>query len=115
MGLLLGAIWSPCGGPTLGVALGLAAERGTALRAAALMALFGLGSAAPLVALAYGAREAFMKRRGELSLGASRAKLAFGVLLLTVGVLVLTGTDKLIETKLTEAMPGWLQDLTTRF
>lgn len=115
MGVLLGAIWSPCGGPTLGAALGLAAERGTAPRAAALMALFGIGSAAPLVALAYGAREAFLKRRGELSAGAARAKLAFGAVLLATGVMVLTGADKLAEARLTAGMPAWLQDLTTRF
>jgi cytochrome c-type biogenesis protein len=115
MGALLGAIWSPCGGPTLGIALGLAAERGTALHAAVLMALFGLGSAAPLVAIAYGAREAFMKNRGGLTAGASRAKLAFGALLLLVGILILTGTDKLVEARLTAAMPDWLLDLTTRY
>lgn len=115
MGALLGAIWSPCGGPTLGVALGLAAERATAWQAGALMAAFGLGSAAPLVALAYGAREAFLRKRGSLSAVAGRAKLAFGALLVVIGVLVLTGADKLLEARLTQAMPVWLQDLTTRF
>src|SRR5215831_1230735 len=47
LGMLLGAIWSPCSGPTLGAAIGLAAQSGTAGRAAMVTAMFGLGAATP--------------------------------------------------------------------
>ncbi|HLO76976.1 MAG TPA: cytochrome c biogenesis protein CcdA, partial [Magnetospirillum sp.] len=53
VGLLLGAVWSPCAGPTLGAAIGMAAGSGTALNAAAIMVAYSLGAAAPLLALAY--------------------------------------------------------------
>jgi hypothetical protein len=35
--------------------------------------------------------------------------------LVAVGLLVLTGLDKTIETRLTDAMPEWLMELTTRY
>jgi hypothetical protein len=37
-----------------------------------------------------------------------------GALLISVGVLALTGADKVIETWLVDQMPGWLLTLTTR-
>jgi hypothetical protein len=37
------------------------------------------------------------------------------VALVVVGVLTLSGGDRVIETRLVDAMPGWLMDLTTRF
>jgi cytochrome c-type biogenesis protein len=42
-------------------------------------------------------------------------KVALGLLLVAIGVLVLTGLDKAIETVLVDASPQWLTDLTTRF
>jgi cytochrome c-type biogenesis protein len=54
LGMLLGAIWTPCSGPTLGAAIGLAAQSETAGRAATVMAMFSLGAATPILALAYG-------------------------------------------------------------
>jgi cytochrome c-type biogenesis protein len=38
VGLLLGVLWSPCAGPTLGAAIGMAAESETMLRAVLVMA-----------------------------------------------------------------------------
>ncbi|HSV23099.1 MAG TPA: hypothetical protein VLJ17_08735 [Xanthobacteraceae bacterium] len=42
-------------------------------------------------------------------------KMALGLTCVTIGVLVLTGFDKAIETAVVEASPSWLTDLTTRF
>src|SRR5215510_9107997 len=52
LGVLLGAVWSPCSGPTLGAAIGLAAQSETAGRAAVVMAAFSLGATTPILALA---------------------------------------------------------------
>jgi hypothetical protein len=38
-----------------------------------------------------------------------------GATLAAVGLSVLTGLDKVIETALTDAMPAWLLELTTRY
>ena len=48
LGLVLGVVWSPCAGPTLGAAIGLAAQRETMLQAATVMAIFGFGAATPV-------------------------------------------------------------------
>jgi cytochrome c-type biogenesis protein len=115
LGAALGAVWSPCSGPTLGAAIGLAAQGGTAASAAAVMAMFGLGAATPILALAYGSRQAVMARRDRLMTFSRIAKPIMAATLIAVGALVLTGLDKRIETALTNAMPEWLVALTTRF
>ena len=56
LGVLLGAVWSPCSGPTLGAAIGLAAQSETAGWAAVVMAAFSLGATTPILALAYGSQ-----------------------------------------------------------
>ena len=114
LGGLLGAIWSPCSGPTLGAAIGLAAQGDTVVKAAAVMAVFGLGAATPILALAYGSRQAIFARRDLLARTSRIAKPVMGAAFAFVGVFVLTGLDKIVETSLTNAMPDWLTTLTTR-
>jgi cytochrome c biogenesis protein CcdA len=115
LGLVLGVVWTPCTGPTLGAAIGLAAQRESLPAAAAVMTVFGVGAAVPLLALAYGSRQAVLGRRDRLKRLAAWAKPIMGLVLVAVGLLVLTGLDKIIETRLTDAMPAWLVELTTRY
>jgi cytochrome c-type biogenesis protein len=112
VGALLGAIWSPCAGPTLAAAITLAAQRTSLPSAALVIAAFSLGAAVPLVALAYASRETLGRRAESI---ARIARPLTGVALVVVGVLTLSGGDRLIETRLVDVMPGWLMDLTTRF
>jgi cytochrome c biogenesis protein CcdA len=114
LGMLLGAIWSPCSGPTLGAAIGLAAQRETTGRAAMVMAMFSLGAATPILALAYSSRQAIVARRDLLARTSRIAKPLMGAALVTVGTFVLTGFDKVVEASLTRAMPDWLVSVTTR-
>jgi cytochrome c biogenesis protein CcdA len=114
LGLLLGVVWSPCAGPTLGAAIGLAAQRGTLGEAATVMTAFGIGAATPLVALAYGSRRVVVARRDRLRRLAGVAKPMLGVAIGATGLVVLAGLDKQLETHLTKLMPEWLLDLTTR-
>lgn len=116
-GLLLGAVWSPCAGPSLFAAIGLAAQGGTVLQAAIAMAFFSLGAGTVLLALAYGAREVIARRKAALMDFATsgKAKLVFAALFIGMGLMILFGIDKIIEAALVKAMPNWLLDLTTRF
>jgi cytochrome c biogenesis protein CcdA len=114
-GAALGAIWSPCSGPALGAAVGLAAQSSTAVQAALVMAAFGLGASTPILVLAYGSRAAVFARRERLLVVSRIGKPLMGTALLLVGASVLSGIDKTIETALTAAMPDWLVALTTRF
>ena len=115
VGLLLGAVWSPCVGPTLGAASILAARAENLTNVALTMLAFGIGAALPLLAIGMISREALARWRSRLLAAGSSGKALMGVVLVAVGVLILTGFDKHIETLLVEASPAWLTEFTTRF
>src|SRR5690349_12350686 len=83
-GTMLGAVWSPCSGPTLGSAVGLAAQTSTMLRGFFLMLVFSVAASLPLLAVAYGARTVFLSNRERLIAVSTRAKPVFGVMLVLV-------------------------------
>lgn len=115
LGLLLGAVWSPCVGPTLGAASVLAA-RGESLGAVTLtMLAFGIGAGIPLVLLGLLSRERMVQLRQRMMAAGKGGKLILGGLLLLVGLAILTGLDKAVESRLVELSPAWLTSLTTRF
>jgi cytochrome c biogenesis protein CcdA len=113
LGIMLGALWSPCAGPTLGAAIGLAAQSETIGNAAVIMATFSLGAATPILALAYGSRQAVCARRDWLARFSRVGKPLMASALIGIGVFVLSGLDKFVETFLTNAMPDWLLNVTT--
>lgn len=115
LGLLLGAVWSPCVGPTLGAASVLAARSENAGTVGLTMAMFGLGAALPLLLLGTLSREAMLRWRDRLLTAGHGGKAVLGLLLAAVGVLILSGLDKRVETLLVDASPAWLTQLTTRF
>lgn len=115
LGGLLGLVWSPCSGPLLASALTLVASDGGATRGALILGLFGVGAAVPLVAVAYASRSGFARVKGWVLGRIDVAKKLFGLLLGLTGLAILSGTDKWLETKLTDVMPdSWIQ-LTTLF
>jgi cytochrome c biogenesis protein CcdA len=115
LGLLLGAVWSPCVGPTLGAASVLAAKGENLPQVALTMLAFGIGAALPLLLLGILSREALMRWRNRLMEGGKAGKTVLGLILVAVGLLVATGLDKRLETILVDASPDWLTQLTTRF
>ena len=114
LGALLGVIWSPCSGPTLGAAVGLAAQGNSVGAAAATMISFAFGAATPILALAYGSRQAIFARRDWLARVSRIGKPLMGATFVGIGAFVLTGLDKIVEASLTRAMPDWLVTVTTR-
>ena len=113
VGVLLGALWTPCSGPTLGGAIGLAAQRRSLGAATAVMGAYSVGAVLPVLLLAYGSRR-LVARPDGLARFMRVGKPAVGALLLLFGVLSVTGGDKLVEARLLDVMPAWLVDLTTR-
>ncbi|MEO1488981.1 MAG: cytochrome c biogenesis protein CcdA [Pseudomonadota bacterium] len=115
VGLLLGLVWAPCVGPTLGVAIA-AASTGEDLAASfVIFASFGFGVAASILAFAYGSRRALGQRSAAVKTLAKYAKPIFGIALLLVGTLVLTGFDKVIEIAVLDSLPPELIAFTTQF
>ena len=111
VGVLLGAVWSPCVGPTLGGAIGLAASGEGLVQAASTMLAFGAGVSTLLMALAYGSRRAVSARRERLAAWMPWAQPVMGATLHVVGFAVLFHIDRMIEGWLLDQMPVWLQDL----
>ena len=114
-GLILGAVWTPCVGPTLGAASLLAAQGRQLPQVALSMFLFGLGAALPLLGIGLASRQAVQRWRPRIFAAGQIMKMGFGVLLIVFGTLVLTGINTRVETALVNASPQWLTDLTTRF
>ena len=106
LGAVLGLVWSPCSGPLLGSALTLVASEGGALRGGVVLALFGLGAATPLVAVAYASRSGFMRARDWILARIERVRRGFAMLLGAMGIAILTGADKWVEARVL----GWLPD-----
>lgn len=115
VGLLLGLVWAPCVGPTLGAASLMAARGENLFEVAAVMFAFGLGAALPLLGLGLLSREALIRWRGRLLAAGGRGKQALGLAFAVVGLLILSGLDKQAEAWLLRESPGWLTALTTRF
>lgn len=115
VGLLLGIVWSPCVGPTLGAASLLAAQGRDLPQVGVTMFAFGLGAALPLLVLGVVSREVMMRWRNQIVAASHGTKIALGATFIAIGLSVLLGFDKTIETLLVNASPPWLTELTTRF
>lgn len=113
IGLLLGLVWSPCVGPTLGAASTLAAQGQSLGQIALLMLLFGLGAGLPLLLLGGLSHATMMRVRGSLASVGHAAKSVMGGMFVLFGVLILSGLDRKLETFLLSISPNWLTHLTT--
>lgn len=110
-GVLLGAVWSPCIGPTLGGAISLASQGGSLIWAGAIMTSFAAGISTIILVLAYGARETIRARQTRLRSLAEKSKPIMGVIFLAVGLMIFFKIHHVIEGWLLDIMPVWLQDL----
>lgn len=110
-GALLGAVWSPCIGPTLGGAIALASQGGSLAWSGAVMLAFSAGVSTVFLALAYGTREAVRRRRDGLIALARLSKPAMGGVFVLLGAAMLAGLHHAAEAALLDLMPAWLQDL----
>ncbi len=115
VGLLLGVVWAPCAGPTLGAASVLAAQGERLDQVAVTMLVFGIGASLPLMVLGTLSRETMLRVRGRLIATGAGAKFVLGAVLATLGMLILTGFDKRLEALAVDLSPAWLTALTTRF
>jgi cytochrome c-type biogenesis protein len=108
LGLAFGVGWTPCTGPTLGVVLTLAGDPNTATagRGALLTTVYCIGLGLPFVV----AGLAFRKALGAFDVVKRHYAVVVrggGVLLITVGVLLVTGVWNDISVALRGAFPGF--------
>ncbi len=115
VGLLLGAVWSPCVGPTLGAASLLAAQGPNLGEVALTMLLFGLGAALPMLLIGLASRATLAKWRGRIQANSKIGKRVFGAILISFAALTLTGLDRTLQTTLVSRTPEWLSNLSTYY
>lgn len=105
LGLAFAFGWTPCIGPQLGMILALAAQDGSIGRGTALLAVYAIGLGIPFLLVAAffprlrGAM-AFLKRHMD------RIERVMGLLLWTIGLLMLTGGFSQFSYWLLETFPG---------
>lgn len=114
-GTLLGAVWSPCVGPTLGGAISLASQGQNLFWVFLIMLSFALGVSSVILILGYGTGEAIRKRQHTLRGLANKAKPIMGITFLLVGLMIFFKLHYFIEAWLIDFLPIWLQDLSVKF
>ncbi|MGJ5138642.1 cytochrome c biogenesis CcdA family protein [Bradyrhizobium oligotrophicum] len=113
IGLLLGAVWSPCVGPTLGAASLLASQGRDLVMVSLTMLAFGLGAGLPPVVLGVLSRTTMVRLRARLLSAGKLGKMLMGAAFVVVAVAILSGVDKQLEAWLVAVSPAWLTELTT--
>ena len=105
LGLAFAFGWTPCIGPQLGAILSLAASEASIVRGTALLAVYALGLGIPFLLVAaflprLTGTMAWMKRNME------RIERIMGLLLWTIGLMMLTGGFSAMSFWLLEHFPG---------
>lgn len=115
IGVLLGIVWSPCVGPTLGTATVLASQGRSLGAVAVVMGAFGLGIAVVLLILSLATRKFMQRWQGRMMVTGHRGKVVLGALLIIIGLAILLGLDRLLEAAILSVSPDWLVEWSTRF
>ena len=115
VGALLGLVWSPCVGPTLGAAVTLAAQGRDLAQIGLLMACFGVGAALPLMLLGTLSQATLRHARSGLGRLGHYGKRVLGGLFVVLGILLVSGGSRWIEGWLLDHAPAWATTLSTRF
>ena len=104
MGAAFAFGWTPCVGPVLGAILALAGTSADVGQGAALLLVYSLGLGIPFVATAllFGTAGPFLARLNRHALVINRVA---GILLITVGVLILSGRFSALVGALTNVLP----------
>jgi cytochrome c-type biogenesis protein len=114
-GVLLGALWSPCIGPTLGGAIALASGGGSLLWSTSIMISFAAGVSNVIFLLAYGTRSILKRRKRLIRKLSFSAQSILGWILILVGMMILFKVHHMFEIWAVQNLPLWLQDLSVRY
>ena len=107
-GMLLGAIWSPCVGPTLGAAIALASLGESLIRSTLIMFAYSAGVATLMIVGGYLARNLITRRRELMQNMAKLSQPIIGFAFFLVGVGLFFGINHKFEAWALDNMPEWL-------
>ena len=110
-GLSLGVVWTPCAGPILATIATLAATRAVSFDLILVMIAYMIGVAIPLFIFSVAGQKLFNKTR-QLSQYTGIIQKIFGVIMIATAFLILTGYDRILQTKLLNAVPAYSNFIT---
>jgi len=104
LGTTLGLVWTPCAGPVLGSILTLVATSRDIAWASALLVVYAIGAALPMLAIAYSGQAATTRVR-SIARYSPRLQQAFGAVVIAFALLSYFQYDTLIVAWLTGFYP----------
>ena len=104
LGTTLGLVWTPCAGPVLGSILTVVATSRDTGWAGALLVVYAVGAAIPMLAIAYGGQAVTTRIRGIARIS-PRLQQGFGVVVIAFALLSYFQYDTLIVAWLTAFYP----------
>lgn len=107
MGMSFAIGWTPCVGPVLGAILTLAGASGTLSAGAGLLAVYALGLAIPFMLASFGL-EAFSRLSRRFGYLLPWVERVSGGILVSVGVLMLSGYYTRLNSFMIQLTPQWL-------
>jgi len=111
LGMSLGIVWIPCVGPILGSVLAFVAASsagsGSLVHATILLIVYSIGVSIPMLIIAYSGKKYSGRISWFVKRGAFFKKLS-GLVLILVGIMLLFGIDKYIETILLPYFPAYI-------
>ncbi|TNF58957.1 MAG: cytochrome c biogenesis protein CcdA [Rhodobacteraceae bacterium] len=114
-GLLLGAVWSPCIGPTLGGAIALASQGESLVWAFLIMTAFAAGVSTLILGIGLGGQELIRSRAQALRGLAARSRTILGAVFVAVGLMILFRLHHAFDRWALQTLPTWLTDLSVTF
>ena len=110
-GMLLGAVWSPCIGPTLGGAISLASQGENLVWAGLIMVAFALGVSTIVLTLAYGAQSVLRRRKEAMMRISQASRPVLGIVFIAVGFAILFKLHHAAEIWVLDNLPPWFTEL----
>ena len=105
LGAALGLIWTPCAGPVLGSILTLIATSKDVATSSALLVIYALGAAIPMLAIAYGG-QAVTTRVRNVARFAPQLRQAFGAIVIAVAIATFLHYDTQVVAWLANLYPN---------
>jgi len=114
IGAILALVWAPCVGPTLGAAIVLASTSGTLPLAMLNMMIYAIGTATSLLIAGFVLRKIASSGKRFAGKSATIGRMAFGALLIFIGVIAVTGFDHHLEGSIDNHLPDWFVRFVTQ-
>ena len=105
LGTTLGLVWTPCAGPVLGSILTVVATSIDTAWASALLVVYAIGAAIPMLAIAYGGQAVTTRVRGIARIS-PRLQQGFGIVVVAFAIASYFQYDTLIVAWLTAFYPN---------